>query len=305
MMKKAAVLILAMFSLLAHEARGASNFDSFNDAIHKNDLQQAKAILDHWGANRENDPQYYICLFNYHFNKSRDEGIGIQKNPPREEKTIELTDPKTNKTVGYIAPVVHYDADEAQKGVTYLKQGITRFPDHYEMRFGLLYAYKELSRFDDYLAELESGLRYYRNHHPKKVYWNNNEVIGNPAEFIIETAQGNLSALMEDEGFRNERFEHRYCDLLIRYFPSHKYGYSDKGVVYYRHGDFKHALQYFQQAYKLDPEDELVAFNLGVLYKEMHDGKKARTYFQRVIELGKDEGAVQGAREQLQSFGDR
>ena len=306
MIKQAAVLFLMTFLLLLNEASYASNFEEFNHSIQKNDLKHAKAVLDKWGGNKENDPQYYICLFNYHINKSRAEGIGLQKKPPKAEDTIEITDPKTKETVGFFAPVVHYDGDEAQKGINSLKQGINKFPDHYEMRFGLLYIYKELYRLENYLTALESGLSYYKKNNLKKIYWNNNEIKSNPAEFIIETVQGNFSSLADDEHFQeNENFEHKYCDLLIRYFPKHKYGYSDKGVVYYKYKDYKHALEYFLKAYKLDPKDDLIAFNMGFLYKEMNDKENARKYFKRVIELGMDESSVLGAKEQLKLLGDK
>jgi tetratricopeptide (TPR) repeat protein len=306
MIKKTAILFLMAFSLFLNEASGASNFEEFNNFIQKNDLKHAKAVLDKWGGKKENDPQYYICLFNYHINKARTEGIGVQKRPPKDDKTIEITDPKTKETVGYFAPVVHYDEGEAQQGIDYLKQGVSKFPDHYEMRFGLLYIYKELQQFKNYLAELDSGLRYYKKNNPKKIYWNNNKIIDDPAEFIIETAQGNLSGFMEDEDSgENKDFEHKYCDLLIKYFPEHKYGYSDKGVIYYQHKDFNHALEYFLKAYKLDPEDELIAFNLGFLYKEMNDRENAKKYFKRALEIGKDESIVLGAKEQLKLLGSK
>ncbi len=306
MPRKIALLFLVVFSLLLNEGLCASHFDEFNNAIQKNDLKKAKAVLDAWGGNREGDPQYYICQFNYHITKSRTEGIGIQQKPPKGEKTIEITDPKTKQPVGYFAPTVRYDADEAKKGIDYIKQGIGKFPDHYEMRFGLLYIYKELYQLENYLAELENSLSYYRKNNLKKVYWNKNEIIRNPAEFIIETVQGNLNGFIEDENYeQNSKFEHAYCDLLIKYFPAHKYGYSDKGVVYYKHKDFKHALEYFRKAYNLDTRDELIAFNIGFLYKDMNDKENARKFFKRVLEVGKDESLVKGAKEQLKLLGSK
>lgn len=293
------ILFLIFSVLLLNGSANGSSFDDFNKYIKGSYFKKAKAVLDNWGKDKDNDPQYYICLFNYHFNKSRSEAIGIQKDPPENEKTIQITDPKTGEIVGYFAPNIHYDSDEAQKGINHIKTGISRFPNHYEMRFGLLYAYKELNQFKEYLTELENGLSYFKKNNLKKIYWNNNEIISNPADFIIETVQGNFSALVENRKMEDKNFMFKYCDLLIKYFPKHKYGYSNKGVVYYRNNNFKQALEYFLKAYSLDPKDELVAFNIGFLYKEMNDKNNARKYFKKVVEIGKDNFYIEGAKEQL------
>ncbi len=301
MLKKTFMLFFIFTVLLIGQSSSASSFDEFNNYVKKRDFKNAQVVLDKWGKNKDNDPQYYICLFNYHLNKSRTEGIGIQAKPPQGEDTIQITDPKTGETKGYFAPTVHYDPDEAQKGIQYLKAGINKFPDHYEMRFGLLYALKELNQLEGYLSELENALKYFHDTRLKKIYWNNNKVISDPADFIIETVQGNFHELTENEDIlKNAAFTHKYCDLLIKYFPEHKYGYSNKGVVYYQNKDFKHALEYFLKAYSIDPRDELIAFNLGFLYKEMDDKKNARKYFKKVIEVGKDEYSVEGAKKQLE-----
>jgi len=168
------------------------------------------------------------------------------------------------------------------------------------MRFGLLYAYREMNQFDNYFIEMEKGLKYLRDKRPKKIYWNNNEVMKNPADFLVEMSQGSFAELTADEKYQfAAKLAHHYCDLLIKYFPDHKYGYSDNGVIYYQNKDFEHALEYFLKAYNLDPKDELITFNLGFLYKEMNDKKNARTYFKRVLEISKDEFYTDGAKEQL------
>lgn len=303
MRSKIFILVSVSVMLLSAGSSRAASFDDFNKYVQDRDFKKAQSVLDNWGKDKENDPQYYICLFNYHRNKSRTEGVGMRSTPPQGEKTVQLTDPETKKVVGYLGPVETYDRDEAQKGINHLKIGIGKFPDHYEMRFGLMYAYREMNEFDKYFTEMETGLRYLRDKRPKKIYWNNNEVIKNPTDFLVEMSQGSFTELTGDEKYRfDAKRAHRYCDLLIKYFPGHKYGYSDKGVIYYQNKDFKHALEYFLKAYNLDPKDELIAFNLGFLYKEMNDKNNARTYFKRVLEISKDEFYTEGAKKQLKQL---
>ena len=298
-MKVKAFILLAVASIFL---LGASNFETFNECIKEGDLKGAKKIIDNWRQNKENDPQYYICLFNYHVNKSRTEGIGIQQKPPKGE-TIEITDPKTGEVKGYFAPSVHYDEEEAQKGIDYLKVGIKKFPNHYEMRFGLLWIYKELYQLDNYLEELENALTYLTEVKPSKIYWNNNESITNPNNFVLETVQGNFFDIMDDENISaNINFIHTYCDHMIKYFPQHKYGYSDKGGIYYSVKDFKNALVYFLKAFSRDKQDALIAGNIGFTYKAMGDKINAIKYFNEVLEITNDEYYVEGAKRQLEEL---
>ncbi len=297
------VKIFILFTLLSLFLLGASNFERFNDCIKKSDLKGAKTIVDNWGQNKEKDPQYYICAFNYHINKSRTEGIGIQQNPPKGE-TIQITDPATGEVKGYFAPSVHYDEKEAQKGLDYLKIGIKKFPDHYEMRFGLIWMYKELYQLDNYLQELEDALLYLTKVNPPKIYWNNNESITEPKNFVLETAQGNFFKIMNEDKriANNTNFAHKHCDLMIKYFPRHKYGYSDKATVYNMSNDLKNALTYHLKAFSLDSRDELIAFNIGFTYKQMGDKTNAIKYFKKVQEISKDPYYVEGAKKQLEEL---
>jgi len=100
----------------------------------------------------------------------------------------------------------------------------------------------------------------------------------------------------------NTNFIYKYCDHMIKYFPRHKYGYSNKGIIYYVSNDLKNALDYFLKAFSLDNQDELIAFNLGFTYKQMGDKVNAIKYFNKVLEISKDEYYVEGAKRQLEEL---
>jgi tetratricopeptide (TPR) repeat protein len=299
-MKVKAFILLSLLSLFL---LGASNFETFNNCIQKGDYKCAKTIIDKWGPNKTNDPQYYICVFNYHMNKSRTTGLGIQKNPPKGD-TVQITDPLTGEAKGYFASIAHYDEKEAQKGIESLKVGIKKFPDHYEMRFGLIWMYKELYQLDNYLLELESALYYLTSTKPSKIFWNNNESITAPNDFVLDTVQGNFSDIWKDEPsiFDNTNFMHKYCDLLMKYFPSHKYGYSDKAWIYYSAKDLQKAISYHLKAFSLDNQDELIAVNIAFTYRQMGDRENAIKYFNKVLEIGKDPGRLEYAKQQLEEL---
>jgi tetratricopeptide (TPR) repeat protein len=172
------------------------------------------------------------------------------------------------------------------------------------MRFGLLWTYKELHQTDNYLLELENAFIYLTKVNPAKIFWNNNESITNPRHFVVEKTQQCFHDIEidDEELFDNNGFMHKYCDLMIKYFPRHKYGYSDKGIIYCKSNDLKNGLAYHFKAFSLDNQDALIAANIGFTYKLMGDKVNAIKYFNKVLEISKEEYYVEGAKRQLEEL---
>ena len=60
---------------------------------------------------------------------------------------------------------------------------------------------------------------------------------------------------------------------------------NGRGIYYYRRGDSERAIEIFEQALVLSPEDGLVHFNLGLAHVALDDHVKAATAFERAIEI--------------------
>jgi len=178
----------------------ATNFQKLNECVKNGKFDDAKIVLDNWGENKDYRIDYIT---------------------------------------GYMIYKTMYNNEVAGKGIKYIKKGIKKFPDHYEMRSGLLWALKEMCQLDEYLIELEDALKYVTNNKLEKVYWNNNEFIPNPHEFVIEKVQGSFNDIISsNEIFSNKQFMYKCVDLMIQYFPKHKYGYADKGYIYLVNNDY-------------------------------------------------------------------
>ncbi len=282
-----------------------TNFDKFNNFLKEGKLNEAKVVIDNWGEQKEKDPQYYISCFNYYINKSMTQGYAIQSNPPTDERmiTLILKDPTTGNIKGYMVKKVVYDTSTADTGINYIKTGIKIFPDHYEMRFGLLWALKELDKYDDYIVELEDSLKYFKDQKLTSIYWNDNKKIDDPYRFIIEILQEMLNEFIEnDEIYSNKEFLNKFVDMMIKYFPSHKYGYANKGFLYFEKGEFDKALEYYMKAYEIDNKDLLVMFNIGLSYKRLGKHGDAISYFEKIIKIGGNTYFVDKAKNELNDF---
>ncbi len=60
---------------------------------------------------------------------------------------------------------------------------------------------------------------------------------------------------------------------------------NGRGLYYYCRGDSERAIEIFEQALELSPEDGLVHFNLGLAHVAMDDHVQAATAFERAIEI--------------------
>ncbi|MDH4263780.1 MAG: tetratricopeptide repeat protein [Spirochaetia bacterium] len=284
-MKKYLILLIPVFLLAA----SSSKYDKFYSYIKNNQYDDAKRLLDNWGNSKENDPQYYICAFNYYIIKSSTEVSSIEMEAPANGRSLELSDPINHEIKGYIVFKNAFNPDVVKKGINIIKEGIQRFPDHYEMRFGLLWIYQELFQFDSYITEFEDAFRFLKQQHLEKFYWNDNVLISNPSDFLIERVQQNLNYFMKTKEFyENPVFLNQYVDLMIKYYPDHKYGYSNKGVLFYIKKDYQNALKYYLTAYNLDKSDLLVITNIGFTYKMLNDIPNAKEYFTKVLNIGTD-----------------
>ncbi len=171
------------------------------------------------------------------------------------------------------------------------------------MRSGLLWALKEMCQLDKYLIELEDTLKYVTNNKLERVYWNNNESIPNPHEFVIEKVQGSFNDIISsNEIFSNKQFMYKCVDLMIQYFPKHKYGYADKGYIYLVNDDYEHALQCYLTANTIDEFDMLILCNIGIVYKMLHNFDKAKIYFEKIIQIGSDTYFVNAAQNELNAI---
>jgi len=268
----------------------ASKYDEFNKHFSDGNREGARRVLDSWGENKLSDPQYYICEFNYHIALSR------------KKRALPLPDEgkEIGEIVGHAGGTVSYDRKIAARGIEFMKKGVSRFPDHYEMRFSLLWIYRELKNYTEYMGVLQASLDYFASRSPKRLFWSKNEVIEDPYKFLTETLQRNFYDLIKNgKGIRDRQFFYRYSDLMIKYFPTHKYGYSNKGLLYYDDNNPEEGIKFLLSALEKDPLDELVLYNVGYYYQVNGDKEKATHYYNVIIDEGQDEEFINLAQDAI------
>ncbi len=272
------IMPLLIVTLLA--SGDGSKFTRFNNAIMEHRFDEAEKIIKNWGKNKTADPQFHICLFNLHMNKARSSGISVNSQG--------------------VNPSVTYDKKEAHRGIAILKKAIKKFPRHFEMRYGLIWAYFELKEFNNALSEVKSSFKYLSKHKNETIYWNNNEVLKSPESFIFPIAQGYFRTLVQEKRFLlHSNMPIKFADIMIKYFPKNKIGYTNKGSVLLIRNKTKRALKYLKMAHNLDKDDLIIIMNLGMVYKDLNNKAMAKKYFTKIVNSGEKSQIVEAAKREL------
>ena len=85
--------------------------------------------------------------------------------------------------------------------------------------------------------------------------------------------------------------------------PQDAYAYLSRGLAYYDKGDYVRAIADFDEAIALDPQDALAYANRGYAYHNVGDDDKAIADYERALELGLELSDHEAVEELLKELG--
>ena len=94
-----------------------------------------------------------------------------------------------------------------------------------------------------------------------------------------------------------------YFNQAVEKQPDYGYRYASRGFARKHFGDFEGALQDYEKAVNLDPEDSVAHNNLGLLLEEKGYKKEAEDRFARADALSKMEGNLLNVIDELETPG--
>ena len=155
-------LILITFST----SNGQTNYQKFKKFIENRDTSSMRFLLANWDTDKELDPEFYVCAFNYNFLKSKKEIVQINagKATNSTKEMMNLYDDE-GKQAGYISVSPYYDRLYLSKALMYANQGISKFPNRIDIRFGKCHVLQENEDYDSFVAELKTTIDYSIQNH--------------------------------------------------------------------------------------------------------------------------------------------
>jgi tetratricopeptide (TPR) repeat protein len=282
-------ITLTLLCLLVASATAFSD----DKATYEQLLQQQKypELLKHlqkWEVSEPRNPEVYIAYFNYYLSIGRKEGVSIDKAPKRGADVLTITDPKTNKVLGYMNPSTIYNTDDVAQALIKLNEGMSYGPDRLDMYFGKIFILNEVFDYrtaGSVLVEVLNRSQANGN----RWFWSNNEPVKNAEFFLLNSVQDYYEKWLENGSDAALRSVTAAADLQMRMYPGNIYAYNDMGFAYAVKKDYRQALACFLQAEKIDKRDGIVLANVAHTYVEIGRKDKAIEYYNKMLQYGNDE----------------
>ena len=277
----------------ASNADHRSRFQAANGA---HELEQAEAILNEWKAASPGDPEYYIAAANFLLNEERGVSISTKKAVPGD---LVVADQKTGREVGSVSTSVP-SAAAYQQAIGLLKEALSKAPARIDIYLGLATLYQDSGGPGELVNEL-SAMAAYANQHPGTLLYKDGKPYPEPARENLSHAISNFARRCFEAGTKqgDETFR-SLAQLAVNAFPDREYGYNLMGI-YYSTIDKKPrlALENYERALRLVPNDSLVWVNAGVVHNMAGEKKEAAEAFSKVIALNNDPDCVKQAEAEL------
>lgn len=269
-----------------------NNFKKFKEFYQNGDTIAVEKLLKDWEKNP--NAEFFVSSVNYYFNKSRKEVVSLDQNIPKTEG-FELKD-DNGKTVAYLSPKNHYDANLLQKTFKYFDEGISKFPNRLDIRFGKIYILGQLEDYENFSNEIVKTIQYSSQNNNQWLWSEDANYDGGEKEFLLSIQDYN-NQIYDTNNDSLLKYMKQINEEVLKYYPNHVESLSNLAIVSLISKNYDEALFFLLKAEKLAPEDYIVLNNLAFAYKLKNDKTNAIKYYQLVKKFGDDRAKSQAENE--------
>jgi len=235
-------------------------------------------LLTEWREKAPDDPDAWITSANYYLNQ-RQTNISTKKPGPGD---LMLTD-KKGKQAGSIS--FEQNKADIKRAADLLEEATTKFPDHLDIWCGLAFMYQENGDFDSELSTLKKMVAYARGH-PTQLKWLKGEPLSEAADKFVPDKLHEYGLYYEKkENPEDDKRWFQIATLATEQYPNHPEGFNDAAGYWADIGEWRKARELFEKAHQLNPQSVGVLMNLGNANVEMKDFASARKYFDEALKL--------------------
>ncbi|RLD57086.1 MAG: tetratricopeptide repeat protein [Bacteroidetes bacterium] len=297
-MKKINIVFLLL--IIGTNVFSQNYFENFNKYQVSGDTLKQKELLEKWGKEKSNDPELYTSLFNYYFQKSRNEVLLLASGTlPKGQEYLELKD-SANQVAGFISSKIDYEKSNLKLAFESIDKGIKLYPNRLDMRFGKIYVLGQIKDWRNFTDEIIKTIDY-SSINNNEWTWTLNEEKKDGKDFFLGSLQDyqmQLYNTMDDELLKNMR---EIAQAVLKYYPNHIESLSNLSITYLVEKKYEKALVLLKKAEKINPKDFIVLNNIAYCYKEMNNTDLAIKYYEKVIKYG-DKRAIEQAKNEIEKL---
>lgn len=269
-----------------------NNFKKFKEFYKNGDTIAVEKLLKDWEKNP--NAEFFVSSVNYYFNKSRKEVVSLDQDLPKTEGFGIKDD--NGKTVAYLSSKNNYDANLLQKTFKYFDEGISKFPNRLDIRFGKIYILGQLEDYENFSNEIVKTIQYSSQNNNQWLWSEDANYDGGEKEFLLSIQDYN-NQIYDTNNDSLLKYMKQINEEVLKYYPNHVESLSNLAIVSLISKNYDEALFYLLKAEKLAPEDYIVLNNLAFAYKLKNDKTNAIKYYQLVKKFGDDRAKSQAENE--------
>ncbi|MGE0527431.1 MAG: tetratricopeptide repeat protein [Bdellovibrionales bacterium] len=164
-----------------------------------------------------------------------------------------------------------------RKGLEMLTAAVERFPDNTQLRFFLGTMHDRLGNSTETVAQMSKVLEKDNDHVQALNY---------------------LAYTYAELGTRLEEAE-TLANRALKIQPNDAYILDTIGWIHFKRGEMETAIKYLEAAFRLKPDESIIAEHLGDAYLRHQMWQKAQKMYNRAVQLEGDDGRHQKIREKL------
>jgi tetratricopeptide (TPR) repeat protein len=230
-----------------------------------------------------------------HFNKSRAEVMTLTTDVPNGEKLV-ISD-STGKVAGYLGSQLSFNIDEVNKGLEKIDEGIKRYPNRLDMRFGKIYTLGEIKDWDNFTKEIIEAVRYSKVNENQWTWTNNVKKKDGKAMFLGSLQDYQLQ--LYNLGVDSLLIHMKDIALeILKIYPDHVESLSNLSITYMMTNEYDKAIDVLLRAETFAPKDSIVLMNVAHAYKMKGDIKSSIEYYKKALKFG-DKEAKEYAKQQI------
>ncbi|MBP5390463.1 MAG: hypothetical protein J6Y40_00090 [Bacteroidales bacterium] len=293
-MKKAILLaVAALFCLTAFSQTRKELYDSLAKSFKDKDTVQREKIIADWERLYPKDAELYSVYANLYLSKAMKEVVIMSKEKPEDEEYFVAKDSLGNEI--YMYSTVDYDSGMLQKSLSTLEEGIAKFPDRLDFRFGLASVLYDTDNYREMVNVLCNTVER-SGANGNKWLWTLDENVDDGKGEMMETLQGYFNELFNEIG--DKALAETLVNKVLQFYPKDIVFLNDKAIFAYDRGDLDGALKEFLNIHVMAPNDAVVINNIAYLYEKKKDKANALKYY-RLLEKTDDENYVRLAKKAI------
>ncbi|MDE6489528.1 MAG: tetratricopeptide repeat protein [Muribaculaceae bacterium] len=259
----------------------ADNFNqAFNAWLIDGNMQVADSILRVWSRELPDDPELYPARFNLLLNKARSEMMVLSTDPGNKDDELVLTDSCSN-VAGYMYSDVLWQDSLADAAFAEIDRGIAACPDRIDFRLGKAAAGSMTGRWPRTIDAVE-GILDRDNLNQGRWYTTGNAEVAYADTLLADAMYDRFAEIHASELKEVIESALPVVTRAALRFAGDTRIVNIAGAMNYGVGNKDAAIDYFEKAARIDPNDAIPLTNIACIQYESGDTAKALEIFRQI-----------------------